>query len=138
MPRGRAPHAQRRQCGGDDLLRGGEGASELQRHGRGEGGPGSELPLPGPRPRAAGHPGERASARGPSARCPPARLPACGRMLKANADTAPLRRNTTQEDVAKSTVYLLSDLSAGVTGETHHVDCGYNIMGLTMLEDEAK
>ncbi|MBX3177073.1 MAG: enoyl-ACP reductase [Candidatus Hydrogenedentes bacterium] len=58
------------------------------------------------------------------------------KMLKANADTAPLRRNTTQEDVAKSTVYLLSDMASGVTGETHHVDCGYNIMGLTLSGEE--
>lgn len=59
------------------------------------------------------------------------------KMLKANADTAPLRRNTTVEDVAKSTVYLLSDMASGVTGETHHVDCGYNIMGLTLTGEEA-
>jgi enoyl-[acyl-carrier protein] reductase I len=58
------------------------------------------------------------------------------KMLKANADSAPLRRNTTVDDVAKSTVYLLSDMSSGVTGETHHVDCGYNIMGLTLQEEE--
>jgi enoyl-[acyl-carrier protein] reductase I len=60
------------------------------------------------------------------------------KMLKANADTAPLRRNTSVEDVAGSTVYLLSDMSSGVTGETHHVDCGYNIMGLTLTEEAAE
>ena len=58
------------------------------------------------------------------------------KMLKANADSAPLRRNTTVEDVAKSTVYLLSDMSSGVTGEVHHVDCGYNIMGITITGEE--
>ena len=60
------------------------------------------------------------------------------KMLKANADSAPLRRNTTQEDVAKSTLYLLSDMASGVTGETHHVDCGYNIMGLTLTGEESE
>lgn len=43
---------------------------------------------------------------------------------------SPLRRNVTQDDVAKTALYLLSDLSSGVTGETIHVDAGYNIMGI--------
>lgn len=43
---------------------------------------------------------------------------------------APLRRNVTQEDVAKTALYLLSDLSSGVTGEVIYVDSGYSIMGL--------
>jgi enoyl-[acyl-carrier protein] reductase I len=52
-------------------------------------------------------------------------------MLDAAEEAAPLKRNVTQDDIAKSAVYLLSDLATGVTGETHHVDCGYNIMGMT-------
>jgi enoyl-[acyl-carrier protein] reductase I len=40
--------------------------------------------------------------------------------------TAPLRRNIETDEVGKAAVYLLSDLSSGVTGETHHVDAGYN------------
>ncbi len=43
---------------------------------------------------------------------------------------APLRRNVTQEDVAKTALYLLSDLSDGVTGEIIHVDSGFNVMGI--------
>lgn len=43
---------------------------------------------------------------------------------------SPLRRNVTQEDIAKTALYLLSDLSSGVTGESVHVDAGYNIMGI--------
>ncbi len=43
---------------------------------------------------------------------------------------APLRRNTTQEDVAGSAIYLVSDLANAVTGEVHYVDCGYNVIGL--------
>jgi len=43
---------------------------------------------------------------------------------------APLRRNVTQEDVARSAVYLCSDFASGVTGEIHYVDGGYNVIGL--------
>ena len=39
-------------------------------------------------------------------------------------------RNIDLEDIGKSGLYLLSDLSSGVTGETHYVDCGYNIVGV--------
>lgn len=54
--------------------------------------------------------------------------------FKAILDTveskSPLRRNVTLEDVAGTALYLLSDLSIGVTGEVIHVDAGYNIMGV--------
>ncbi|MCA1810438.1 MAG: enoyl-ACP reductase [Halobacteriales archaeon] len=43
---------------------------------------------------------------------------------------APLGRNVTQQDVAKSAYFLLSDLGSGVTGQVLYVDCGYNIMGV--------
>lgn len=43
---------------------------------------------------------------------------------------APLRRNITQEDVARSAVYLCSDLAGGVTGEIHYVDGGFNVIGI--------
>ena len=43
---------------------------------------------------------------------------------------APLRRNITQEDVARSAVYLCSDLAGGVSGEIHYVDGGYNVIGI--------
>lgn len=52
-------------------------------------------------------------------------------MLKIHSDVAPLKRNTTQQDVAGAALYLISDLANGVTGETHYVDSGYNIMGMT-------
>lgn len=51
-------------------------------------------------------------------------------MLKLHEATAPLKRNTTQEDVAGAAAYLLSDLASGVTGAIHYVDCGYNIVGI--------
>lgn len=53
-------------------------------------------------------------------------------MLKMHESTAPLKRNTTQSDVAGAAIYFLSDFSCGVTGEIHHVDSGYNIMGMTI------
>lgn len=53
-------------------------------------------------------------------------------MLKIHEETSPLKRNTTQQDVAGSAVYLLSDLASGVTGEIQYVDSGYNIMGMSM------
>ena len=53
-------------------------------------------------------------------------------MLKSHEATSPLRRNTTQQDVASSALYLLSNMSSGVTGEIHYVDCGYSIMGFNL------
>jgi len=51
-------------------------------------------------------------------------------ILKWNELNAPMRRNVTREDVGKAGFYLLSDLSSGVTGECHHVDCGYHVVGM--------
>ena len=51
-------------------------------------------------------------------------------ILKWNELNAPLRRNVTIEDVGGAALYLLSDLAAGVTGETHHVDAGYHLVGM--------
>jgi enoyl-[acyl-carrier protein] reductase I len=50
-------------------------------------------------------------------------------MLGLYEAMAPLGRNITHEEVGKSGVYLLSDMSSGVTGEILHVDAGYNAMG---------
>ena len=51
-------------------------------------------------------------------------------ILKWNEYNSPLKRNVTIEDVGGSALYLLSDLSSGVTGETHHVDAGYHVVGM--------
>ncbi|WP_294090734.1 enoyl-ACP reductase FabI [Sphingomonas sp.] len=51
-------------------------------------------------------------------------------ILKWNEYNAPLKRNVTIEDVGGAGLYLLSDLSSGVTGETHHVDAGYHVIGM--------
>lgn len=51
-------------------------------------------------------------------------------ILNQVEEKSPLRRNTAQEDVANSAVYLCSDMAGAVTGEIHYVDCGYNVIGL--------
>jgi len=51
-------------------------------------------------------------------------------IMKWNEYNSPLRRNVTIEDVGGAGLYLLSDLSSGVTGEVHHVDAGYNVVGM--------
>ena len=55
-------------------------------------------------------------------------------ILKWNQLNSPLKRNTTIEDVGGAAVYLLSDLSAGVTGEVHHVDSGYHVVGMKAVD----
>ncbi len=51
-------------------------------------------------------------------------------ILRWNQLNSPMRRNVTTDEVGGAAVYLLSDLSLGVTGEVHHVDCGYHIVGM--------
>ncbi|EGD60246.1 enoyl-[acyl-carrier-protein] reductase [NADH] [Novosphingobium nitrogenifigens DSM 19370] len=51
-------------------------------------------------------------------------------ILKWNELNSPLRRNVTIDDVGGAGLYMLSDLSAGVTGEVHHVDAGYHLVGM--------
>ena len=55
-------------------------------------------------------------------------------ILKWNQYNSPLKRNVTIEDVGGAGVYLLSELSSGVTGEVHHVDCGYHIVGMKAVD----
>lgn len=55
-------------------------------------------------------------------------------ILKWNQYNSPLKRNVTLEDVGGAGMYLLSDLSSGVSGETHHVDCGYHIVGMKAVD----
>jgi enoyl-[acyl-carrier protein] reductase I len=56
-------------------------------------------------------------------------------MLAYQNRNAPLRRTVTLDDVGGSALYLLSDLSSGVTGEVHHVDSGYHIVSMPVLEE---
>jgi enoyl-[acyl-carrier protein] reductase I len=55
-------------------------------------------------------------------------------ILKYNEKNSPLMKNVTIDEVGNSGMYLLSDLSSGVTGEVHFVDSGYNIMGMPRYE----
>ncbi|GHS94259.1 enoyl-[acyl-carrier-protein] reductase [NADH] [Alphaproteobacteria bacterium] len=55
-------------------------------------------------------------------------------ILSWNKNNAPLRRNVTHEEVGRSGLYLLSDLSSAVTGETHYVDCGYHVIGMKAVD----
>ena len=55
-------------------------------------------------------------------------------ILKWNQYNSPLKRNVTLDDIAGAGLYLLSDLSSGVSGETHHVDCGYHVVGMKAVD----
>ncbi len=55
-------------------------------------------------------------------------------ILKWNEYNSPLRRSTNIEEVGKNSIYLVSDLSSGVTGEIIHVDCGYHVVGMKAVD----
>jgi enoyl-[acyl-carrier protein] reductase I len=55
-------------------------------------------------------------------------------ILKWNQYNSPLKRNVTIDEVGGAGLYLLSDLGAGVTGEVHHVDCGYHVVGMKAVD----
>ena len=55
-------------------------------------------------------------------------------ILKWNEYNSPLRKNVSIDEVGGSALYLLSDLSTGVTGETHHVDAGYHVVGMKAVD----
>lgn len=55
-------------------------------------------------------------------------------ILKWNQYNSPLRRNVTLKEVGDAGLYLLSDLSAAVTGEIHHVDSGYHVVGMKVAD----
>ena len=59
-------------------------------------------------------------------------------ILKWNELNAPLKRNVTIDQVGGAGLYLLSDLGSGVTGETHHVDSGYNVVGMVAVDAAAE
>ena len=55
-------------------------------------------------------------------------------ILKWNEYNSPLRRNVAIDEVGGAALYLLSDLGSGVTGAIHHVDCGYNVVGMKAVD----
>ena len=56
-------------------------------------------------------------------------------MLHWQESNSALRRNVDIDDVGKAGLYLLSDLSSGVTGEIHFVDAGFNVVGMKLLDE---
>ncbi|MCG8354477.1 MAG: enoyl-ACP reductase FabI [Kiloniellales bacterium] len=59
-------------------------------------------------------------------------------ILKWNEYNSPLRRNVKTDEVGSAALYLLSDLSAAVTGEVHHVDCGFHTVGMMAVDSAPK
>ena len=59
-------------------------------------------------------------------------IPGFTKMYDRVAQTAPLRRNITQEEVGNLGLFLLSPLASGITGEVVYVDAGYHIMGMEL------
>ncbi len=55
-------------------------------------------------------------------------------ILKWNELNSPMKRNVTIDQVGGAGLYLLSDLGAGVSGEIHHVDSGYNVVGMVAVD----
>ena len=55
-------------------------------------------------------------------------------ILKWNEFNSPLRRNVSLDQVGGAALYLLSDLANAVTGEVHHVDCGYHTVGMVAVD----
>lgn len=55
-------------------------------------------------------------------------------IMRWNEYNSPLRRTVTQDEVGKSALYLLSDLGSAVTGEIHHVDAGYHVVGMKAVD----
>ena len=132
-PSRRAPDDRGRQPAHADLLRRRARHAALQRHGRRQGRARGLGPLPRGRPRRQGHPRQRHLGR------PGATLAASGigdfrYILKWNEYNAPLKRNTTLDDVGGAATYLLSGLGAGTTGEVLHVDSGYHVVGMKAVD----
>lgn len=63
-------------------------------------------------------------------------VPGFRMMLKYSEKAAPLRKLVSQEDVGNAALFLASDLGASITGEVMHVDAGYNILGMTLTEED--
>jgi enoyl-[acyl-carrier protein] reductase I len=62
-------------------------------------------------------------------------IPGFRKMLSRVAETAPLRRNVTLEDVGNAAAFLCSDLAAGITGEVLYVDAGFNTVGMSFPQE---
>ena len=115
----------------DQLLRRRKGHPRLQRHGRVQGGLGTQRPLPGLGPGPAEHPRQRHQRRAACGRSAPSGIAGFDDAARARRARRPRWAATsTRRNSAPPASICSSDLSGGVTGETIHVDCGYSIVGL--------
>lgn len=57
-------------------------------------------------------------------------VPQFKELLTKFAERSPLKRNVTQEDIAQASLFYLSSMSSGITGEVTYVDCGFSVMGM--------
>ena len=110
--------------------------AELQRHGRRQGGARGFGALPRGRPRQ-GASASTPSRPAPSRPSPRPAFPACATCCTGRKPTPPLRRNVDIDDVGSAGLYLLSDLSSGVTGEIQYVDAGFNVVGMKLMDEDA-
>ena len=129
-PGGRAADDRWRHDPDDQLLRRRKSRARLQHDGRLQGGPRAQRPLSG---LGLGPAETSASTALAQVRCAP--LSAAGiagfdQLREHAAEKAPLGRNVDPKELGTTGLYLLGDLSSGVTGETIHLDCGYSIVGL--------
>ncbi len=63
-------------------------------------------------------------------------VPGIRMMLQYSEKSSPLRKRVTQEEVGSAALFLLSDMGSAVTGEVMHVDAGFNVLGMTLSEEE--
>ena len=63
-------------------------------------------------------------------------VPGIRMMLQYSEKSAPLRKRVSQEEVGSAALFLLSDMGSAVTGEVMHVDAGFNILGMTLSEED--
>ena len=124
------PSAQHRRVGHNpELLRLRQSRGQLQRHGRGQGSPGSLRALPRRGPGTKRRTSQRHQRR-PVKTMAATAISGFNTILSKIEEKAPMHRNITIHDVGKAALFLASDLASGTTGETMFVDSGYNIMGV--------
>jgi enoyl-[acyl-carrier protein] reductase I len=122
--------AERRVAADAQLLWRRKGHSALQRDGRGQGGAGNQRAISRGRPGQADNIRVNAISAGPIKTLAASGIGDFRLILKWNELNSPLRRNVTIEDVGGSACTSSPTCPRGVTGETHHVDAGYHVIGM--------
>ena len=117
-----------------DLLRRRKGDAALQRHGRRQGGARGQRALSRGRSRRQQGIRVNAISAGPIKTLAASGIGDFRYILQWNEYNSPLKRTVTPEEVGDSGLYFLSDMSRGVTGEIHHVDSGYHVVGMKAVD----